>query len=153
VSRIGENGRTQKDASGAYQHADANQVSQPGAVTGAPYPPQVTLAVSWGTALQDLCGRGRVFLPMPAIALEADLRISDAQALGLANRGRSFLNAIRAITEPAGMGVPVIASQGSAARAIPAANRIITTVSAGRTFDTMRSRRSSLDEARVSVPL
>jgi hypothetical protein len=153
IARIGTDGRTPKDETGAFRHGDSAEVSQPGAGPGDPYPPQVTLALSLNSPLEDLCGRGRFFVPLPGIALQGDLRLSETSATSFANRGRALVNAVNGITQPADLGVVVIASQGSATRGIPPANRVVVSVGCGRVYDTIRSRRSALDEAHVEVAL
>lgn len=152
VSDIATTGRTHRAEDGSYNHADA-LVTGPGTLNGAQYPTQIALVVGLYTGLNDLTGRGRFFLPMPGQTLQADLRISSNDAAAVADQAKTFLNSAGAASVANGFGGPVLASQGSVSRGIPAANRPITGLRVGRVLDTMRSRRAQLQEEPQIVAL
>lgn len=111
-----------------------------------PFPNQVALVITLETGLQrGLAHRGRVFIPTPpgaVAAVEADGRISSTNA---GSNAAAFGNFLTALNGFAGLGTVVVASNTR-----EGAQRPVTSVSCGRVLDTMRSRRTQLDEERVS---
>ena len=148
VADVATTGRIQRRGDGAYNQVYHFQ-DVPGTASVAIHAPQVALVVSLNTELEDLCGRGRFFLPGPAEALGADFKIGPGQTADIATRVRLFLEQVSERSDQQGFGRVRLASQGSVARGIPAALRPITSVGVGRVLDTMRSRRNALDETPV----
>jgi hypothetical protein len=120
----------------------------PGAAGGNNHPPQVALACSMQTARRGPSGRGRIFLPAPQIAVLAGTGLGDAAViLGVRD---AFATLITNINNKAGIDanasqVVVASSKGY--------NTDVTTVRVGRALDTIRSRRTSLDEKYTDVAL
>ena len=104
------------------------------------YPPQIALAVSLNTDRRGPTGKGRFYLPSPAIAMGLGYQISDADRDDVVNSTVTFLNDLA--NEP-GVDVlglaPVVASTKGY-------NSLVTGVRVGRIFDTVRTRRRSLVE-------
>lgn len=118
----------------------------PGGGAQSPYPNQITTVVTLETGLQrGLAHRGRVFLPAPNAPVGADGRLLEADAQGIANSFRDLLDLINA----GPWSDQVIVASNTRGGAI----RVVTGVSVGRVLDTMRSRRTSLEEGRMSVAL
>jgi hypothetical protein len=100
-------------------------------------PAQVALGVSLNTALRGPRGRGRFFLPAPVHDPNGDTGLilgSDAQ--DVANRAAAFVTALNAVS---GAGDVCVASSFGM-------NTPVTSVRCGRVLDTIRSRRSSINE-------
>lgn len=112
-----------------------------GAVT---HPNQIALVATLETGLtRGLAHRGRIFLPAPPIAVGTDGKISQASAQGCATTVANLINAINAVPAAGRVIVASAVREG--------AWRPVTGVSIGRTLDTMRSRRTSVTEAREAV--
>lgn len=117
-----------------------------GALQTTLHPPQVALAVSLTTAFYGARGRGRFYLPLPALPVvngSLDLGAGDRNAV--AASAQEFLNNLG--NEP-GLDVlgltPVVASSKGL-------NHVVNGVRVGRVFDTIRSRRRSMSESYGSV--
>jgi hypothetical protein len=148
AAAIDSEGHTPRDPAGAYQLGDS-VVNLPAGGTGPNMAPQVALVVSLNSALEDLTGRGRFYLPMPAVALGDDLLISAADATMIAGRMKQLVEGINAAASGLAIGRVCVASGGSLGRSIAPANRPVISVGVGRALDTMRSRRAQLLEARI----
>jgi hypothetical protein len=145
VSDIAGNGKTQRQLDGSYNHFDLT-VSRDGGMGVVPAP-QTALVVGLYTPLNDLCGRGRMFLPMPGLPLiKESCQISDANAQMVADALAAFFDGVSDASASTGNGRLILASQGSVARGIPPENRPITEIRVGKTYDTMRSRRAQIAE-------
>jgi len=118
-------------------------VTQAGGGGGSnPMPPQVAVAVSTTTDRRGPTGRGRFYIPMPVNSMEPpSLQMSDVTRIQIQGAAGRFLNAVG--NQP-GFDLtdarPVIVSSRGY-------NTPITGVRVGRTYDTIRSRRSQLVEA------
>ncbi len=113
----------------------------PGPDARARHPFQCSLAVSLGTDRRGSSGRGRYYLPMPAMGVGADGEISNGDALFCRNSAQTWLNALNnspGVDNTTG-GVIIASGKGFETK--------VTTVRVGRVVDTVRSRRRSLDEA------
>lgn len=157
LSLIDANGKTERDAGGAYLHAD-KAGSTPGTGTG-PIPLSVSLAMSLHSDMAGAIGRGRFFLPTPTLALDSNGRFQVAAQTQRANALKAFVDALNTYADgtgefPAGAGFVgrvCVASGGSAVSATPPALYPVTRVSVGRVPDTQRRRRGDLLEERVEV--
>nr|CRY96015.1 hypothetical protein [uncultured prokaryote] len=113
----------------------------------AKYPNQVALKITTRTAKK----RGRAhaggwFLPSPSYVLSATLDlISAADALSAATAAQEFVEDLNAALP--GWQVAVVSKVGTGA------TQPVTYLSVGRVLDTMRSRRTSVDEQYVDSPL
>lgn len=139
---IGVDGRYVND----YTTATFLTTPVPAGGAASPHPNQIALVATLTTnATRGLASRGRMFMPAPVAQPGADGRITAAEALTVANGVKNLLVAIDAVE---GIGIPVIASNVGAGQ-----ERFIRGVEVGRVLDTMRSRRTSLDEDRQAVAL
>lgn len=108
-------------------------------------PPQVSCVVTLETGItRGLACRGRIFFPAPVASVGADGRMPQAAADAIRAGARFLINSINAA---AGQGDRVIVASDVRGGAI----REVTAVSVGRVLDTMRSRRTSLEEERASL--
>lgn len=105
------------------------------------FPPQIALAVSLETDRRGPTGKGRMYLPSPVTAMQADFSITLAHAEGIRLAVKTFLDNINNVpgADVNGPQVVVASSKGY--------NTNVTGVRVGRKLDTIRSRRASLDEA------
>jgi hypothetical protein len=116
-------------------------VNQPGGGAGLRYPPQVALAVSLLTGIRGPSRRGRIFLPSPVWGLANDFLIAEADARGVAT---SVAQLIRDLNNAPGVdplnfpNVVIASTKGF--------NTRVSAAQCGRVLDTIRSRRTSLDE-------
>jgi hypothetical protein len=151
VADIGPAGLVRRDFFGAYAQNDDETVVP---CTGSPgKAPQVALAVSTVTQFAGRTGRGRFYLPLPDYApLEQGL-LPEVTRQAVLTRAVTFLNAINTAAVANGFGRLCIASGGSVTTNQPPALIPITAVRVGRVLDTMRSRRSALNEAYVQTAL
>lgn len=142
LALVGADGHVVQRTDGSYVQGDWN-----GAYAGnqakQPMPLQTALCVSLGTARSGPTGKGRIFLPWPAISLDADdKRIPVAQVSAILNAVRVFIaNVATALTEDP----RVVSSKGYASP--------VTSLRIGRVADTMRSRRGDMVEGYISTAL
>lgn len=144
VARIG--------ADGLYGAMNAVVSTQPafessGSGTGTLMPPQCALAVTLlGSQPRAAAGRGRFYLPAPAVTFATDGRISAANAESIANAAAGLVNRLNAALNG---DVCIVGPQTEKGRA-PAYQRVAG-VRVGRVVDTVRSRRSSFPEEPVTA--
>lgn len=104
---------------------------------GLDYPSQVALAVSLGTERRGATGRGRFYLPAPAVSLDFSTgQVFAAQCEAVRANAAFFLTQLNTA---AGFGNVVVAS--SKGYLSP-----VTSVRVGRVLDTIRSRRTDTRE-------
>jgi len=115
------------------------------------YPPQVSVAITCVADNRGPAKLGRFYLPGPGKALGTDLRMSAADAGFLGSDVTTFLKAVSdSIDMPfttSAKGVNVSSRGGAGAGTIQEIDHL----EVGRVFDTIRSRRRSLDEDRQVV--
>lgn len=135
LNEIGTDGRYTSEGD-TVQHEFDTPV--PG--SGVPlHPPQIAVAVTLRTAKRR--GRahaGRFYLPMLAQTMGPDGRMSVGAQQGLATAATTFLDDLNAALP--GYEVAVLSNVGTGEV------ETVTHVAVGRVVDTMRSRRTSLDE-------
>lgn len=135
---------------------DTNQpksTSQAGILLGTPLggssantnPPQVAIAVSFGTGVTSRRARGRMFLPASGIHCDATLRLSTTVATALATATKTLLGAIAASTLGTAPLVPLVAVPGTST---PFS---VVNVSCDIVADTQRRRRDKVLGAREVV--
>jgi len=134
------------DEDGTYTLDTTNQAviaDVAGGGTDYGHPNQVTIAVSTETGFsRGPAHRGRFYLPLPGMAVEADGLISVADATAIKTSSATLLTALNAASTLYKVGVM---SRKSGAPA----ERPVTGFSVGRVLDTQRRRRRSLLETRV----
>lgn len=152
ASVVGAEGFVEKDANGTYvQGEKAMDATGSGTLS---VPPQIALVHSLLTLADGAVGRGRFYLPSPAVgALEANGQITTTSRDAFVTRCKTFLDAVNTSSSNAGFGRVVVASGGSVTKGIPAALRPVTTVAVGRVLDTQRRRRNAINEAPAGVAL
>jgi hypothetical protein len=107
--------------------------------------PQVALVVSLGTDFtRGRAHAGRFYLPTPGFALSTAGVITEGQQAQVAQAAWAFIEDI--VTAVPGWRVGVVSDLGAGTE------RPVTHVRVGRVYDTIRSRRRSLDEAYYSYP-
>lgn len=109
-------------------------------------PPQVSLAVTLQSDRRGATGRGRFFLPAPDIPVNAQLVIADAARNDVATSVAQWLNDLNNKS-----GLDVAASRVTIA-STKGYNSDVTSVRVGNVLDTIRSRRTSVEET-YSTPL
>lgn len=140
VAQVDGLGKVSKTDGGAYNQADHNEDS-PGVGAGDSLPLQIALAVSLRTARSGPEGKGRFYLPAPAVALGADRRVTAERAGTIAANMKAFVEHVDgAFTQ---FGVPggnvvVASSKGFLS--------VVTGVRVGRVLDTQRRRRGDMQE-------
>lgn len=139
IALIGADGKTKKRADGSYlQGVIQTETAGIQATQGAPA--QQALCVSLTTARQGATGKGRFFLPWPALSLDhTDKRLPVAQAESARDKIAVFLaeHAVRT-TVP----IHVVSSKGYTSA--------VTGFRLGRAPDTLRSRREDVPEGYVN---
>jgi hypothetical protein len=105
-----------------------------------PHPPQVALAVSLGTERRGATGRGRFYLPCPALSVDDTGLFPEVDAAKIRGAVSIFLQAVNNWpgVDTADPQIVVASSKGY--------NSTVTGFRLGRALDTIRSRRRSLDE-------
>nr|CRY95983.1 hypothetical protein [uncultured prokaryote] len=142
LARIGADGKYTDDP-----FLDSNDTPTPGGGGLLMFPLQVAFVVSLDTDRRGPSGKGRVFLPTPTLGLYPDLAAAEvAPALAVA---ASLAQLITDINNAPGLDVvaPEVVIASSKGFLSP-----VTSVRAGRVFDTVRSRRTSLAES-YSTPV
>lgn len=117
-----------------------------GAASGSSYPNQVTLVVTFTTAVsRGPANKGRIFTPMPASGVDATTGlISTAAANLIAGAYKTFIEALSdvpGVDSDQSPGACVMSKVGSGVR-----THRITGVRVGRVLDTQRRRRNALEE-------
>lgn len=144
LNEIGPNGRYLDPSATVLHEFDPGL---PGVGT-ANLPPQCAVAVTLRTAARrGLANTGRFYLPHVTNGPSNDGRLLAGAAQGIATSTTTFLNSLR--TALGDDFIPAVASDTREGQV-----RAVTHVEVGRVVDTIRSRRSSLDEDRqVGEPL
>lgn len=144
LNRIDVNGHYQDPVSMTYDYP----TPQPGTGAGTGVAPQIAIVATLKTNFErGLAHRGRMYLP-PATGFinpGVDGRATAASAQRIAGSVSTLINGVNAAFAswtggPVGGRVAVISNKGAGAW------HLVTSVEVGRVLDTMRSRRSSLDE-------
>jgi hypothetical protein len=112
------------------------------------FPPQIALAVTLVGADRGPARFGRFYIPGPTSAIGGDLRISDTAAAAYRESATALLKGVAdAIDEGIStedIGAVNVSSRGGPSGTIQNVHHL----EVGRAYDTLRSRRRSLDEAR-----
>jgi hypothetical protein len=110
-------------------------------------PNQVCLVMTLETAVaRGLANAGRIYWPLPGQApLAADGLLPVTAQTAAATAGKAFIEGLNEVITNGAIGVASKVREG--------AQHSVTGVSVGRVLDTMRSRRTSLVEANVLVPI
>lgn len=143
VIKFNEIGTDGRYASESETVMEEFETGHPGAIT-ASLPPQVALAVTLRTAKRR--GRahaGRFYLPFGSGSIQPDGRVPVSTQTNVAAEVTTFLNALNTAAE--GIGRLAVASDIGTG-----AIEYITHCEVGGVLDTIRTRRKSLDEMRVS---
>jgi hypothetical protein len=140
-SRHNEGGLVSRQADGGYIQGDSDGALPGTGVSSNLLPLQTALVVSLITARPGARGKGRYFLPMPAMNLGDDYRISEFGQTQMANASQAFLTQIRGE-----IAAPIVASSYGF-------SSVVLECRVGRVVDTQRSRRRDLDEAYLSRPV
>lgn len=136
LNLIGPNGRYVNDAATVVHDFGLPGISGVGT---APYPPQVSLAVSLKTAAsRGRAHAGRFYLPAPKAPMGTDGRVTVAGIADLNTHVGNLLNSINEAVPGWVLGVTSDIGEGT--------QRTVTGFTIGRTFDTIRSRRTSIPE-------
>lgn len=144
LNRVGPDGRYVDDDT--MEHTYPSPIS---GTSGGAFPPQLATAITLRTALSRGRGsKGRFYLPPTSTmgGVGADGRISPAFALLLAGSTRTLINSLN--TRYALIGRVGVASNIGTGRF-----EHVTDISCGRVVDTIRSRRSALDEDYQTLPI
>lgn len=142
IAAIGADGLTVRRGDGSYVQG-INVGPAGGAMAKQPAPLQQALCVSLQTSRAGATGKGRFFLPWPALSLDADdKRIPVAQVEGFIDDVGAWLSALQ--TNLGGQ-LQVVSSKGYMTE--------VGLIKIGRVPDTMRSRREDLVEGYVTLPL
>lgn len=121
-------------------------VNLPGVATADSLPPQNAVVISLRTELAQAGGRGRYYLPSPALTASAGGRIAPAaQALIVAATTRFFASLRSATINPVVYRRP--------RPNFPSQQLAIVSANVGDVFDTQRSRRMQLTETRLPIPV
>lgn len=114
-----------------------------GTAAGPSQPAEVALVVSLRTALANRTGRGRFYLPQPAVqALDADGTLLGAAQAAIVAALTSAWTAANGAGEN-----PVVYSRTARA------TRIITSFDVGDVFDVQTRRQNSLTQQRIAAPM
>lgn len=118
------------------------------AATG-PILPQSALAVSLTTERRGPTGKGRFFLPMPAVAVDNTdrFRVNVATIEGVRDSAQTLLNDVNNFPGPD----PIWDEWEVCVASTKGYNSKVTGVRVGRIVDTMRSRRNKLAESYVAT--
>lgn len=139
VASIDALGQYRQRGDGSYVLGEDNTI-RTGVEAASGMPLQVALCVSLTTARSGPTGKGRFFLPWPALSLDTTTRlIPTNQMTDVVSRTKTFLGALNDLT---GINLAVVSSKGYASD--------VTGFRIGRAPDTMRSRREDLIESYVS---
>jgi hypothetical protein len=137
VAHIGADGKYPAQASGAFEGLGRWSGTLSGTMVGTvTRAPQDALVVTLLTARTGATGKGRVFLPAPAVALDSTFRYPLATVTSVADAVRNWITDFQGY---AGAGPVVVAS--SKGYLSP-----VTGLRVGRVSDTHRSRRTNMLE-------
>jgi hypothetical protein len=112
------------------------------------YPPQIACCVTLVANNRGPAKYGRLFLPGPATALSADLRIGETEATAVAEGVTLFL---KAVADSIDLTLPTASSEclNVSVRGGPdGTKQTVDHVEVGRVLDTIRTRRNKMDEER-----
>lgn len=130
-------------ATGQQQALRETEVNIDGTAAGDALPAEVALVVSLRSALANRTGRGRFYLPQPAVtALAADGQLDTVAQTAIMAALASAWTTANAAGEN-----PVIYSRTARA------TREVTTFNVGDIFDVQRRRQNSLTQTRNSAPM
>lgn len=148
VARVGDDGKYVRDGLGAQVYGDHFAGSGVGGGSTAAYSASFahSLAVTTLSAINEPHGRGRFYIPAPITPLDPTGQMSTATTGQFADRARTFLLAVAAVLEPAGIGPLVVASAGSVPKGVPPGLRPITGVRVGGRPDVQQRRHRAIDE-------
>lgn len=140
---IGTNGRYVYPFTALVDHG----AGATGPYTETEYPNQIAIVVTMHTALgRGRASKGRMFLPIPGAGINASTGILESTDRNVITSGMvTFIEALNAVNA---LGFATVMSSLETG-----AQALITGVSVGRVLDTMRSRRTSLEETRVVSPI
>lgn len=149
IAKVAATGKVARSVvDGSYEQGDSAPAAPVvGGSTADRHPPQVAVVVSLATATPGATGRGRFYLPGPAVTIGTDGLMSQSTATTLAGYAKTFIDTLNSAATTAGIGRCVVASGGSVLQGISPGLRPVTRVRVGRAADTMRSRRSALLES------
>ena len=150
VAQLDDQGRVYQTTEGAYRQGDDDTLRVGTSSSSLVYPTQSAVAVSLGTERAGPSGKGRCFLPAPAIALgSSDFRLPttnvDTLAQAMADFVVSCSGALATINTSPAL-VSVVSSKGFVSP--------VTKVRVGRVLDTQRRRRGDMveDYREVAIP-
>lgn len=149
LNDIGPDGHYVQDVT--WEHVYPSPIA--GTQAGTPAP-QTTMVVSLLTAAErGLASKGRFYLPPIAnqLLLQSDGRLLATTATSIANGAKALINSLNTAYADASTGDEAVGKVGVASDTRTGMFRVVTGVGVGRVVDTMRSRRGSLLEERVSV--
>lgn len=143
IAHIGADGKYTQDPFIKSFAVNGGVDDRIGATWFVPRPPQVACAVSLNTDLRGPSGKGRFYLPLPAVSVEAtnSYRMSVADAESIRGSVKTLLDSLNNnpgfdIFSPS---VVVASTKGF--------NTPVTSVRVGRVLDTIRTRRNKLVES------
>lgn len=152
-SKHGAGGRVLRRADGTYDQADATE-PLPGAGAQSFMPLQTALCVTLDTIRPGASGKGRFFLPWPALTLNGAFSLSVQDGQRVADVTRNFLARFLEVGEgnPQNvlLGSPVVVSAGPDGGSGAGAVSTVTGIRVGLVPDTMRSRRNALTESYIT---
>lgn len=150
LNRIGPDGHYVDDSK---EHIYPTPISPVG--TGSAMPAQSAIAVTLRTAIPRGRGsRGRFFLPVPVLAQtvqSSDGRLTIAQATAQANGAKALVDSLNVAYASWQSGDSSRGRVGVASDIAGGRFAVATSIEVGRVIDTIRSRRSKLDEDRQEV--
>jgi hypothetical protein len=149
---IQETGFVQRDSAGAYVQAD-DLTPASGVASSTQLPLQVTLAITLDSAFPGPTGRGRFFIPSPALGVLVSGSLSASSQTSISDFAQAYCNAINVAAAANGAGRLCVASGGSVLKGIAPGLRTVVQIRVGRVPDTIRDRRGDLPELYVARPL
>lgn len=138
VARIGADGKIARRADGSFLQGIEETDHLFTGPTNYYAPPQTACVVSLRSARAGATGRGRMFLPYPAVCyVGTDRRWSAADTTLIADAAKAFIDAMQLALG----NVLVVSNKGYTSP--------VTSVRVGNVPDTMRSRRASMAEGGI----
>lgn len=141
VAQLDELGHVLQTGDGQYRQGDSDVIQVGTNGSAYAYPLQAALAVSLVTERAGTAGKGRFFVPMPAITIGTDYRLPTTQVDTFAGACADFIEAVNAAlfaVETTDARVSVVSTKGFVSP--------VTAVRVGLAVDTIRSRRGDLVE-------